>query len=55
MSYKKVWWWIIHPSLTHSDWIKEQSEDLDIDLIVQLLKCDNLKKYVAREMDSSGV
>ena len=43
------------PKLTHNDWIKEQSEDSDIDLIVQLLKSDKLKKYVAREMDSSGV
>ena len=25
------------PKLTHSNWIKEQSEDLDINLIVQLL------------------
>ena len=43
------------PKLTHNDWIKEQSEDSDINLIVQLLKSDKLKKYVAREMDSSGV
>ena len=43
------------PKLTHSDWMKEQSEDLDINLIVQLLKSEKLKKYVAREMDSSGV
>ena len=43
------------PELTHSDWIKEQSKDLDINLIIQLLKSDKLKKYVAREMDSSGV
>ena len=43
------------PKLTHSDWIKEQSKDLDINLIIQLLKFDKLKKYVAREMDSSGV
>ena len=41
--------------LTHNDWIKEQSEDTDINLIVQLLKSDKWKKYVAREMDSSGI
>ena len=39
------------PKLTHNDWIKEQSEDSDINLIVQLIKSDKLKKYVAREMD----
>ena len=55
MSYKKVWWWIVHPKWTHSNWIKKQSEDLDINLIIQLLMSDKLKKYVAREMDSSGV
>ena len=43
------------PRLTHNDWIKEQSEDSDINIIVQLLKSDKLKKYVAREMDSSGI
>ena len=43
------------PKLTHDDWIKEQSEDSDINFIVQLLKSDKLKKYVAREMDSSGI
>ena len=37
------------PKLTHNDWIKEQSEDSDINLIVQLLKSDKLKKYLARE------
>ena len=41
--------------LTHSNWIKEQPEDSDIDLIVQLLKSDKLKKYMARAKDSSGV
>ena len=41
------------PKLTHNDWIREQSEDSDINL--KLLKSDKLKKYVAREMDSSGV
>ena len=43
------------PKLTHNDWIKEQSEDSDINHIVQLLKSDKLRKYVAREMDSSGI
>ena len=43
------------PKLTHIDLIKEQSEDSDINLIIQLLKSDKLKKYVAKEMDSSGV
>ena len=43
------------PKLTHDDWIKEQSEDSDINLIVHLLKSDKLKKYVAREIDSSGI
>ena len=43
------------PQLTHSDWIKEQSEDSDINHIIQLLKSDKLKKYVARETDSSGI
>ena len=43
------------PKLSHSDWMKKQSEDSDISLLVQLLKSDRLKKYVAREMDSSGI
>ena len=43
------------PKLARSDWIKEQSEDSDINPTVQLLKSDKLKKNVAREMDSSGV
>ena len=43
------------PKLTHDDWVKEQSEDSDINLLIQLLKSDKLKKYVAREMDSSGI
>ena len=48
---------VVHsaPKLTHSDWIKEQSEDSDINHIVQLLKSDKLKKYVARETDSSRI
>ena len=43
------------PKVIHSDWIKEQCKDLDINHIIQLLKSDKLKKYVAKEMDSSGV
>ena len=43
------------PKLTHNDWVKEQNEDTDISLLVQLLKSDKLKKYVAREIDSSGI
>ena len=43
------------PKLTCNDWIKEQAKDLDINLIIQLLKSDKLKKYVAKETDSSGV
>ena len=43
------------PKLTHDDLIKEQSEDSDINLIIQLLKGDKLKKCVARETDSSGI
>ena len=39
------------PKLTNNDWIREQSEDSDINLIVQLLKSDKLKKHVAREAD----
>ena len=43
------------PKLTHNDWIKENSEDSDINHIMQLVETDKLKKYVAKEMDSSGV
>ena len=48
---------VVHssPTLTQSDWIEEQSEDSDINCMIQLLKSDKLKKYVAREMDLSGV
>ena len=41
--------------MIHNDWIKDQSGDLDINHIIQLLKSNKLKKYVAGEMDSSGV
>ena len=43
------------PKLTHDDWVKEQSEDSDIGHLVQLLKSNKLKMYVARETDSSGI
>ena len=43
------------PKLTHNDWMREQSKGSDINLIIQLLKSDKLTKYVAKEMDSSGV
>ena len=32
------------PKLNHDDWIKEQSEDSDINLIVQLLKFESIIK-----------
>ena len=43
------------PKLTQHDWVKEQHEDSDIGLLVQLLKAAKLKRYVAREMDSSRI
>ena len=43
------------PKLTNNDLMKEQSEDSDINLIIQLLKSDKLKRYVAKEADSSGM
>ena len=52
--YRKVWWWDGSPKLARDDWVREQSEDTDIGLLVQLLKSDKLKKYVVREMDSFG-
>ena len=41
------------PKLTNNDWIREQSEDPNSSLIIQLLKSEELKSYVAKEMDSS--
>ena len=41
--------------LTHNNWIREQSEDSDINLIVQLFKSNKLKKYEAREANSSEI
>ena len=43
------------PKLTQHEWVKEQHEDLDIGAAIQLLKNDKLQKYVAKEMDSSGM
>ena len=45
----------INPKLTQHEWIKEQQEDVDISATIQLLKNDKLGKYVAKEMDSSGM
>ena len=36
------------PKLTHDDWVREQSEDPDIGLLVQLLKCDKLKMWLEK-------
>ena len=41
------------PKLTNKDWIREQPEDTSIGPIIQLLKCDILKNYVVKELDSS--
>ena len=43
------------PKLNQHEWVKEQHEDVDISAIIQLLKNDKLGKYVAKEMDSSGM
>ena len=43
------------PKLTHSEWAKEQHEDSDIGSVIQLLKTDKVGRYVAKEMDSSGM
>ena len=43
------------PKLTQCEWVKEKHEDLDIGAAIQLLKNDKLGKYVAKEMDSSGM
>ena len=41
------------PKLTQCEWVKEQHKDLDIGAAIQLLKTDKLRKYVAKEMDTS--
>ena len=43
------------PKLTQSEWVKEQCEDVDIGTTIQLLKTGKLEKYIAKEMDSSGM
>ena len=40
------------PKLTQQDWFKEQMEDVDIHIIVQLLKSNQLSTYKAQEIDS---
>ena len=41
--------------LTWNDWIKEQMDTTDINRVTQLLKTNRLSKYVAQEMDFSGI
>ena len=43
------------PKLTQHEWVKEQCEDVDIGTTIQLLKTGKLGKYIAKEMDSSGL
>ena len=33
--------------LTQKDWVKEQTDDVDINKVVQLLKCNKLSTYKA--------
>ena len=39
--------------LTQKDWVKEQTDDVDVNKIVQLWKSNKLSTYMAQEMDSS--
>ena len=39
--------------ITNNDSIREQSEDPSISLIIQLLKAEKLKGYIAEELESS--
>ena len=41
------------PKLTNNDWIREQSENPNISLIIQLLKSEKLKSYAVKGMNSS--
>ena len=41
--------------LTRNNWFKEQMDDMDVGKVIQLLKTNKLNKYVAQEMDSSGI
>ena len=43
------------PKLTQHEWVKEQCEDVDIGATIHLLKTGKLGKYIAKEMDSSGM
>ena len=43
------------PKFTQHEWVKEQHKDLDIGATIQLLKNDKLRKYRAKETDSSGM
>ena len=43
------------PKLTQHEGVKEQCEDVDIGVTIQLHKTGTLVKYVAKEMDSSGM
>ena len=43
------------PKLTEHEWVKEQCEDVAIGATIQLLKPGKFGKYIAKEMDSSGM
>ena len=43
------------PKLTQHEWVKEQCEDVDISATIQLLQTGKFGKYIAKEMDSSGM
>ena len=43
------------PMLTQSEWVNEQCEDVDIGATIQFLQTGKLGKYIAKEMDSSGM
>ena len=43
------------PKLPNNDWSREQSEDPNINRIIQLLKSGKLRNYIAREIDSSEI
>ena len=43
------------PKLTQHEWVREQYEDVNIGATIQLLKTGKLGKYMANEMDSSGM
>ena len=41
------------PKIINNDWIREQSKAPNMSLIIQLLKSEKLKSYVAKELYSS--